>query len=91
MAANFDRIQQQMQSELEKFKALQKGNLQLVRNYNAFCATFCANVWFWTMLLLVWCRVEVELYNFHGTILIFACEFGNKDALRQCYLVTIIY
>ena len=29
MAANIERIQQQMQSELEKFKAIQKGNLQV--------------------------------------------------------------
>ena len=26
MAANLDRIQQQMQTELEKFKSVQKGN-----------------------------------------------------------------
>jgi len=30
IAANIERIQQQMQSELEKFKAIQKGDLQLL-------------------------------------------------------------
>ena len=37
IAANIERIQQQMQSELEKFKAIQKGNLQEMWHSKIFC------------------------------------------------------
>ena len=37
MAANIERIQQQMQSELEKFKAIQKGKLWVMWYSKVFC------------------------------------------------------
>lgn len=43
MAANLERIQQQMQTELEKFKAVQKGTLWLVIHLKSLGALLFEN------------------------------------------------
>ena len=43
MAANLERIQQQMQTELEKFKAVQKGKLWVVIHLKSLGALLFEN------------------------------------------------